>query len=427
MKRFATILTLTLLAALPGVGAVTLDYCLEKAQENYPLIQKYGIVEKTATLSLSDINKGWLPRIGIYGQATVQNAVPEFPRSLKDVLAQMGQESRGLGYVQYKVGVDVTQTIWDGGTSKAQRRVERASSTEQQAAIAVQMYAVREKVMDLYFGILLMDEQIARTESTVALLDANRALMQSMLDGGVAMQSDVDMIEAQALTMTQQLAGARSAARAYRDVLSVYVGENLDGQQLLRPDAAMPADLGSGRPELELFEARRRLNAARVGAVDSSVMPRIGFFAQAYYGYPGFNYFESMTDRDLSFNLLAGVKISWNIDSFYTRNNSRRRLALAAESIDSDRDVFLFNTRLQTSAQTEEIEGIRSVMADDARIVDLRANVRLAAESQLKNGVIDATALLAKITDENQARLTAAYHEIQLIQDIYKLKNTLNR
>ena len=66
-------------------------------------------------------------------------------------------------------------------------------------------------------------------------------------------------------------------------------------------------------------------------------------------------------------------------------------------------------------------------MKEDSRIVELRANVRRAAEAQLENGVIDATALLSKITDENQARLASAYHEIQFIQSIYQLKYTLNR
>ena len=154
---------------------------------------------------------------------------------------------------------------------------------------------------------------------------------------------------------------------------------------------------------------------------------RIGLFAQAYYGYPGLNYFESMISRDFSFNVLAGVKLSWNLDSFYTKKNSLRKLAIANEGIENDREVFLFNTRLQTSSQTETIDGLRAIMSDDARIVDLRSNVRKAAESRLRNGVIDATALLVKITDENQARLTAAYHEIQLIQSIYKLKNIINR
>lgn len=428
MNRFVVILTAVFLL-LPAYckADITLAYCLDKAEENYPLIEKYGLVEKTTDLMLEDINKGWLPRIGVYGQGTVQNVVPEFPESLNDILNMLGQKPKGLSHLQYKIGADVNQTIWDGGASKAQREVERASLAERQASVAVGIYGVREKVMSLYFGILLMEEQIAQTENTAELLRVNLSTMKSMLAGGVAMQSDVDMVEAQLLTIAQQLAGARSSVKAYRDVLAVYVGENIEGEKLLKPEASLPSDLEPARPELQLFDARNRLNAAHNSVIESSVMPRIGFFAQAYYGYPGFNYFESMINRKLSFNVLAGVKVSWNIDSFYTKKNSQKKLALAGEEIENDREVFLFNTRLQTSAETEEINGLRAVMKDDERIVALRGNVRRAAESQLKNGVIDATALLSKITDENQARLTAKYHEIQLIQSIFKLKNSLNR
>lgn len=427
MKKSIIILLLGMFVPISVTAQITLDYCLDRAEKNYPLIHKYDLVAKTADLSLADINKSWLPRINVYGQATIQNVVPEFPGQLKDILVKLGQDYKGLGYFQYKVGVDVSQTIWDGGASKAQREIERTSSAEQQAALSVRMYAVREKVMNLYFGILLMDEQIAQVENTIALLKANHTLMQSMKTNGVAMQSDVDMVEAQLLTMTQQLTGARSAAKSYRDVLAVYIGESIDGKSLVKPEATMPANLDSNRPELALFNAQNRHNNALDAAINSSVMPRIGFFAQSWYGYPGINYFESMMKRDPSFNLMAGVKISWNVDAFYTKKNSRHKLALAGEGIENDREVFLYNTRLQTAAQTQEIEGIRSVMADDERIVTLRASVRQAAESQLKNGVIDATALLSKITDENQALLTARYHEIQLLQNIYKLKNTLNR
>lgn len=134
-----------------------------------------------------------------------------------------------------------------------------------------------------------------------------------------------------------------------------------------------------------------------------------------------------MMKRDLSFNFLAGVKVSWNIDAFYTKKNSRKNLAIASEIIENDREVFLFNTRLQTKSQTNVITGLKKVIADDSKIISLRQNVRHAAESQLRNGVIDATALLSKITAENQARLAARYHEIQLIQNIYQLKYTLNR
>lgn len=421
---------ITLLAAILHVycnAQITIDYCLEKAEHNYPLINRYSLVEKTKNIQLSDINKSWLPRIGLYAQTTVQNIVPEFPEALENALAQMGQETKGLGHIQYKTGIDLSQTVWDGGAAKAQRNIQRASSMESEASIAVQMYAMKEKVMNLFFGILLMDEQIAQTENTVTLLQANHNLMTSMFSNGVATQSDVDMIEAQILTLSQQLTEANNALESYRNMLALYIGESLDGKTLVKPNADMPSDYKSARPEISLFDARLRLNRAKEESVSVSVMPKIGLFAQAYYGYPGFNYFESMMKRDLSFNFLAGVKVSWNIDAFYTKKNSRKNLAIASEIIENDREVFLFNTQLQTKSQTNAITGLKKVIADDSKIINLRQNVRHAAESQLRNGVIDATALLSKITDENQARLAARYHEIQLIQNIYQLKYTLNR
>lgn len=427
MRKTVTLLVAALCLLPVAQAQTTLDYCLTKADANYPLIRKYDLVARTGELSLSDINKGWLPRIGVYGQATVQNVVPSFPDALKSVLTQFGQDMKGLGHVQYKAGIDLTQTIWDGGLSKSMRRIERAGVEESAAALDVQIYAMHEKVEELFFSVLLIDEQIARTQATLDLLGANHARLAAMVRNGVALPSDADMVEAQMLTLSQQLAEARSAARSYRSALELYVGESLEGKSLVRPVAAKPADLTSRRPELQLYDSRLRLNEARAESVNASVMPRIGLFAQAYYGYPGLNYFESMMNRNMSFNLLAGVKVSWTIDAFYTKKNSRGKLALAASGIETDREQFLFNSCLQTQSQLASIEALEEVMKSDARIVELCGNVRRAAEAQLENGVIDTATLLAKITDENRAQLTARYHEIQLLQTIYQLKHTLNR
>ncbi len=124
-------------------------------------------------------------------------------------------------------------------------------------------------------------------------------------------------------------------------------------------------------------------------------MPKIGLFAQAYYGYPGFNYFQSMIKHDLYFNIMAGVKVSWNIDALYTSKNSSKRTEINAESILADRELFLFNSSIVEASQREAIDGMRTIMKDDSRIIELRTNVRKTAESQLENGVIDATALLS--------------------------------
>ena len=427
MKQTLTFFLLLLTMAIPGYADVTLDYCLQRAEENYPEIKKYGLLESTSELSLEEINRGWWPRLGLSAQANLQNIVPAFPGILQNMLAQNGFELKGMGKLQYKVAAELNQTIWDGGASKAQRAIERASLAESKAALDVELYAIRSQVENIYFGILLIQEQMKQTESTIELLSSNLQKLESMVRNGTAMQSDADMIEAQCLTLNQSIAEARNAMKGYRDVLSVYIGEELGEQTLICPEAEMPQSAESERPELKLFDKRIENNMAHMKAIDTSVMPHIGFFTQAYYGYPGYNYFESMTNRKLSFNIMAGVRLSWNVESLYTKDSKRRKLMLSSDMINADKEKFLFNSRIQSARENSEIEAIRDVIKEDSRIVELRQSVRRSAESQLQNGIIDATALLSKINDENQAKLNSAYHNIRLIQNIYKLKNTLNQ
>lgn len=421
------LLALSLFAGIRLSAQVTLEECVTLAQDNYPLIRKYDLLKQTKEVNLSDINKSWLPQINVYGQGTVQNETPSFPESLAGIISQTGATISGLNEWQYKVGADISQNIWDGGTSKTKRKIEHAEDAERQAAMDVQIYAIRERVEDLYFGILLMDEQIEQTRNMQALLQSNLDKLRSMQKNGTAMQSDVDMVEAQYLSTNQQLIQAESASGSYRKVLELFTGKSLAGQELLKPDASIPQDLKPDRPELRQFEAQLLANEAKNASITASTMPKIGLFAQAYYGYLGFDYFESMMNRDPSFNILAGVKVSWNIGAFYHKKNDKRKLRLASDNIIVERDIFLFNTNLKTRSQLDRIDELKAVMKENDRIVQLRENVRKAAESQLDNGIIDATALLTKLTDEKQARLNASYHEIQLLQNIYQLKYTLNK
>ena len=375
-KRFLP-LVVSLLGSLPLFAQVTLEECVTLARENYPLIRKYDLLAQVEEIDLSEINKSWLPQVSLYGQGTAQNETPSFPESLAKIVSQTGTFIMGVDEWQYKAGVDIRQNVWDGGESKAQRNTARAERAERQAALDVQLYAV--------------------------------------------------MVEAQCLSVKQQLIQAERSSKSYREVLGLFTGKQLAGQELLKPDASIPHDLVPNRPELRHFEAQAQVNEAKRASVAASTMPRIGLFAQAYYGYPGFDYFESMMGRDPSVNLLAGVKVSWNLGAFYHKKNENRKLRLASDNIAVERDVFLFNTNLKIRSQLDRIDELRAVMQENKRIVELRERVRKAAESQLDNGIIDATDLLAKLTEEKQARLTASYHEIQLLQGIYRLKYTLNR
>lgn len=426
MKRIA-LLCGCLLAGLSAGAQVTLDECRRLAREHYPEIRQYDLVRRTEEYTLSNARQAWLPQLSFAAQATWQTEVPSFPNALAGMLVQQGIDMPGMNKDQYKAALELNQTLWDGGKSEADKRIARAEAAEQARSADVDLYALQGRVDNLFFGILLLDERIAQTRLTLDLLRSNLEKVRALQRNGVAMQSDADAVEAELLTVNQQLTQVTASRDSYRRMLEIFTGRPLDGEQLERPDASEPRSMESSRPELALFDATADKLTAQERLVKAATRPCFGLFAQGYYGYPGMDYFQSMMSPDWSWNAMAGVKMSWNFGAYYTRKNSLAKLRTAKEQVEVQREIFLFNTRLQTAEESGDIARLRKALADDDRIVALRRSVREAAESKLRNGVIDTDDLLRKITDEAAAATARSAREIELLKTIYELKHTINR
>ena len=426
MKRIA-LLCGCLLAGLSASAQVTLDECRRLAREHYPEIRQYDLVRRTEEYTLSNARRAWLPQLSFAAQATWQTEVPSFPNALAGMLAQQGIDMPGMNKDQYTAALELNQTLWDGGKSEADKRIARAEAAEQARSADVDLYALQGRVDNLFFGILLLDERIAQTRLTLDLLRSNLEKVRALQRNGVAMQSDADAVEAELLTVNQQLTQVTASRDSYRRMLEIFTGRPLDGEQLERPDASEPRSMESSRPELALFDATADKLTAQERLVKAATRPCFGLFAQGYYGYPGMDYFQSMMSPDWSWNAMAGVKMSWNFGAYYTRKNSLAKLRTAKEQVEMQREIFLFNTRLQTAEESGDIARLRKALADDDRIVALRRSVREAAESKLRNGVIETDDLLRKITDEAAAATARSAREIELLKTIYELKHTINR
>jgi outer membrane protein TolC len=343
------------------------------------------------------------------------------------MIAANGLDMSGVRKDQYKVVIDVSQNIWDGGQSKANREIAKAEAAVECSRVDVSLYDLQSRIQNLYFGILLLDERVAQTETLIEVLAANLNRIRTYYKNGVAMQSDVDAVEAELLTARQTLSQVEASRTSYRRMLEVFIGQSLTDKTLTLPAMVEVASRTSARPELTMFEAQSNILSAQRNAITASVMPRFSAFAQGYYGYPGLDMFKSMVSAEWTLNAIVGVRMSWNIGAFYTKKNNLNKLDAAERQISVQRDIFLFNTQMQTTQDDGEIARLRSALEDDNRIVKLRRSVRMAAESRLENGVIDATDLLRKIADETTATLNRSTHEIELLQATYRLKTTLNQ
>lgn len=424
MKHIKTILILLLLPLSALAQTMTLDECQKLAQENYPLIRQYDLVRLSTDYNVSNIAKGWLPQISAVAQATYQSDVMALPDPLRDVLSQRGFGMRGLRRDQYRVGIDLSQTVYDGGAISGRKSVARLEGEVQTAQAATDMYAVRQRINDLYFGILLLDEKIKLNRDLQTLLQSSLDKLTAMLSHGTAMLCDVNTLKAEKLRAEQQSLELSSSRKSLTDMLAVFIGRKITGLELPR-DITVTIQ-GNNRPELRLLNSQIELANAQESLLSSRLLPKLSLFAQGFYGYPGFNQFEAMMSRSWKLGGMAGVRLSWNIAALYTRKNDKAQLTARRGLIETARETFLFNSRLTEIQQACGIEKYRKMIEGDKEIVRLRQDVRKSAEAKLDHGIIDTDNLLQEITRENQSRIDLATHTILMLQESYNLKYTKN-
>ena len=403
----------------------TLDECQQAAERNYPQIRQYGLIERTTQLTVANIRKGWLPQVSAQAQATYQSDVTAWPGEMKAMMSGMGIDLKGLTKDQYRVGVDVQQTIYDGGVISSQQRIVREQGKVQKAQTEVSIYQVRKRVNEMYFGLLMLEEQMLLNKDLQQLLASNERKLESMTQQGTAAQSDLLSVRAERLKAEQKATELASQRRMLQRMLSAFCG--IEVKDVKKPEKVAILSQHTGqRPELKALDAQIGVLNAQEKALNAALMPKVGVFAQGFYGYPGLNMFEDMMRRKWSLNGIIGARVTWNIGALYTRKNDKAKLQLQRDMTENSREVFLFNNNLEQMQQHETIERYRRLMDSDSEIIALRQAVRKAAESKLSHGIIDVSDLLREINQENAACIERSVHEIEMLKEIYDNQYTTN-
>lgn len=409
------------------VALLTLTEARTRACDNYPAIKRYDLIALTKQFTLDNAAKAWLPQVAVGVQGTWQTAVAGYPDALKGLLEQRGMDIKGMSRLQWKAAVDVTQTVWDGGRIRAAKHVAQRRSEEDRLENEVELYKLKAVVDELFFGILLLEKQTEALTASTDLLTANLEKVRSWVRHGAAMQSDADAIEAELLTAQQQLLSVAETIVSYRSVLSLYTGVRAD-VALAEPARIAPSldNVGTLRPEQRLFDAGKAVIAARKDELMASTKPQLGVFAQGYYGYPGLNFMDAMMTREPKLNAMVGISLKWDLSAFYTKKNKLSTLEASANGVDVMRDVFEFGTKVEAERQRSELKRLKQVAEADAHIVALRKRVRQASEARLREGIVEPTDLLLRITEEKNALIAANTRRIEYLRALYRLQNMMN-
>lgn len=422
MMRKTITLMLSLLGWVPCLAQLTLEECYRKARENYPLVKQYGLIEKTKDYNVANAGKGYLPQVAFSAQATYQSDVTEIPIDFEQI-GLAGIDIPTLDKAQYGATLEVSQTLWDGGAIRSEQENARAQADVELRDLDVNLYALHERVNQLYFGILLVEAQTEQNRLLQEELQQQCDRVASYVRNGVASQADWDALRVDLLKAKQDEAQCRHVRRAYAVMLGQLIGEDIGEEtELVKPEAALPAEAENCRPELALFDAQIRQFEALDRRVHAGVMPQLGLFVRGGVGKPGLD----MLSDDFKAYYLAGVRLSWNLGAFYTKKNERRKIETGIRGVETQRETFLFNTSLDAAQRNSEIDRYAEQLKYDDEIIALRESVKRASEKKMAEGTLSGTDLTRDIRAEQSARLDKIRHEIEWLLAVYNLKYVMN-
>jgi len=412
------------IALFAGISAaqinqtVSINDCYSKAQSNYPMIKRYGLIDKSMDYNMSNAAKAYLPQVTFSAKASWQSDVTEIPISIP------GMKIDGMSKDQYGAAIDVSQLIWDGGAIRARRESIGAASEVEKKSLKVDLYAIADRVNQVFFGILLFDAQLEQNALFREELGRSYDRVSSCVQNGIALKADLDAVKVEQLKAIQSESQLRYQKSAYLGVLSALIGEKLDADvKLAKPEPISFADsIVVRRPELELFDAMIKSAETRNRELQADLTPKFSVFATGGYGRPGLNMLKS----DFSGYFLTGARMSWNFGNRYTNKNAKLLIQNNINSILTQQETFLFNVQTDISRKRSDIDRYREQMRYDDDIIALRIAIRESSEAKMANGALSGIDLMRDVYAEDLAKQAKIVHEIEWLLATYNLNFVTN-
>ncbi len=409
MNRKNHLITLLFLF-LAGISQaqISLDYCLKKAGELSPLNQQDLQYQSVKLMTEKNLKTAYLPQFRINAQATYQSDVFSLPNN--PIL-----ENPIIPQNQYKVTLDLNQTIYDGGMSKNKKIVENARITNDMYAVEVEIYQIKKTINDLFFGALLYQENLKIIQNLLADLNEQQKIISSRVLNGVLPKIAENNFRKQILSTEQQILSVSMDLRSILDIIGKWIGEDIDDDATLvfqNNNEPVP-DEALNRPEVSLFRSQQQYFEAMKNLAVVKRRPAIGAFAQAGFGSPNaYNWFET----DLSDFYYIGIRFSWQITDYGSSKREKEIYQANENIIELKLKNFEEGIDKQLIKENAQIEKMGKLMEKDDEIITLQRKIVTRTFSQLKNGVINTTEYLNVLTDLTKLEINREIHSIQLMQ-----------
>jgi outer membrane protein TolC len=421
MKIMRTILTFAFLYSclfLYGQDTVRLATCYEKAILFYPVARDKKLNEQLSDLKIKNITTSWYPQLSLGAQATYQSdvthvSIPPLGPGLAITIPEPRKD-------QYKMTLDINQTIYDGGYSKSQKALEAASQLTESQQVEIELYQLKDRINGVFFSISLIDANIKLILSAKQSIDEKLNSVESAVRNGTMTNPDKDVLLAESLKFEEKLFELNEDRQTMIKNLSELTGEKYSaGQKFVFPDVVIPDTTSATRPEMQLYDLQMRKLDASIKVIDSRTLPRMSVFSQLGYGNPGLN---MLSDKFASYGII-GASIKWNFWDWNSGKRDKEALLIQKDIIADKKSVFELNRNIALKSELSSIQKFQKSFEMNTRLVELRKNITHSSASRLSSGSITSSDYVSDLNSQVQAELNLELSRISLIQSVINFAN----
>ncbi|MFM2367985.1 MAG: hypothetical protein RL619_281 [Bacteroidota bacterium] len=382
---------------------VSLEDCYVLANKKYPLAIQTNLLQQKTVYEIDALNKGKLPKIDVNAQATYQSDVTGLPIAMPNV--------NPLNKNQYRATVDVNQLLYNGGMIDTNAKLKASQTKTQQQQVEVNLYLIKNKINQLFFSVLLLQERNAILILKQEQLSSKIKEVKTGVKFGTILPASEKVLEAENLKIQQQLIEIQFDKKRMLDNLSTLIFSPLDeNTTLVKPSNSTYFSKETNRPELKLFDLQNEQIEVSKEVISKNNLPKVNAFGQAGYGNPGLN----MLNNSFQTFYIVGLKANWNVFDWNKSKIEKQALSISENIITTEKETFLLNNNLQQQEMENEIKKLEEIIKTDAEIIHLREYVVKSSDAQLRNGIITSSEYLVELTNLYEAKNNQKSHEIQL-------------
>ncbi|MBI9033456.1 MAG: TolC family protein [Bacteroidales bacterium] len=415
MKKIVITLACLIQFGFVNAQSVTLDQCQDFTRANYPVLRQMDFLQEISDLNQENLKTNYLPNLNLNGQITYQSDVTSIDLPIPNIdIPEVSKD-------QYKIYLELKQSIWDAGLTEASKDIEEVARTIGLKQVEIELFALRQQLNDAFFMNLLISSNIQQLNESRMMLNASMKVIESGFRNGVIEENNVDQLKAELLLLDQKLVEMNSAKETMLSMLSMFTAQKFDSNTNFEiPEVSIVHEKSFKRPEFE-FLSQNQLRLDKMDALKTKTrLPQLFGFGQAGYGKPGLNMLKSEFDV----YYLVGLGMSWNVFDWKKTKKERQIIGLKKQIIDTQKQELEFRLNMLLDRNLKEIGKLEKLLLTDSELVELRKKISNRSASKLKNGTITSADYLQDVNAETTAKINLETRKLKLIEAIIMYNTT---